>query len=185
MRTPARLIASVGVPNNLRMPPDTDINNALAISYAKAEQKVGAAAKKKKDPAIDAKLLTKFKGDYPPSLLAIMSGQPSADGMGFHQIAMQIGITTNALGKREDQMLVLCEGLIQNHISDGARYNSPGKRKAELQRMFRYTQDNVCYSYSKDAVRRLVPDDVLTLNYGIFAKERGGDREGPSQARAK
>lgn len=119
-----------------------------------------AAAKRKKDSTQDAALLAKFGGDFPPSLLRIMGGEATADGMGFHQIAMQIAITSNALAKKEDQMLALCEGLIQNHVSDGSRYNSPAKRKAELQRMFRYTADNVCYTYSKDAVRRLVPADV-------------------------
>jgi hypothetical protein len=120
-----------------------------------------AAAKRKKDSTQDAALLSKFKGEYPPSLLRVMAGEAAA-GVGFHQIAMQIAITSNALAKKEDQMLALCEGLIQNHVSDGSRYNTPVKRKAELQRMFRYTADNVCYTYSKDAVKRLVPVDVLT-----------------------
>ncbi len=143
-------------------PTPPTLNNNLAVSYAKAEQKVVAASKRKKDSTADAKLLAKFKGEFPPSLLRVMSGEIASDGMGFHQIAMQIGITSNDLGKKEEVILSLCEGLIHNHQSDGNRYNSPGKRKAELQRMHRYTSDNVCHTYSKDAVRRLVPADVPT-----------------------
>lgn len=47
-------------------------------------------------------------------------------------------------------------------MSDGSRYNTPAKRKAELQRMLRYTENNVCYTYSRDAVKRLVPADIPT-----------------------
>lgn len=133
------------------------LNQRLATFYAKAEQKVAAAAKKRKDHTADAKLLQLFKGDFPPSLLKVMAGRGTAEGMGFHQIAMQIAITANALGKKEDAALAACEGLIQNHVSDGSRYNTPVKRRVELQRMIRYIQDNPCYDYSSGALRKLVP----------------------------
>ena len=141
--------------------------------YAKAESKVIAAAKRKKDSTADAKLLTKFKGEYPPSLLNVMAGNATSDGIGFHQIAMQIAITTNALNKSEKAMLELCEGLIQNHVSDGARYNTPAKRRAELSRMYYYTRDNACYTYSKDAVRRLVPEGQPSPNLDGLAGSAG------------
>ena len=98
--------------------------------FAKAEQKVIAAAKRRKDSAKDVELLARFKGEYPPSLLRVMGGEPSAQGIGFHQIAMQIAITSNALGKKEPEMLALCEGLVQNHQSDGSRYNTPANDAA-------------------------------------------------------
>ena len=145
-------------------PTPPTLNQHLAVIYAKAESKVIAAAKRKKDATADAKLLTKFKGEYPPSLLNVMAGNATSDGIGFHQIAMQIAITSNALNKSEKAMLELCEGLIQNHVSDGARYNTPAKRRAELSRMYYYTRDNACYTYSKDAVRRLVPPGVPTTD---------------------
>jgi hypothetical protein len=44
-----------------------------------------------------------------------------APNLGFHKIALQIAITSNALGKTEDQMLEACAGLIGNHQSDGFR----------------------------------------------------------------
>lgn len=64
-------------------------------------------------------------------------------------------------------MLALCEGLIQNHVSDGSRYNMPAKRRAELSHQFRYTSDNPCYSYSRGAVRNLVPNLEVALQSGV------------------
>jgi len=138
------------------------LNQRLAVLYAKAEAKVLAAAKKKKDSSKDVELLARFKGEYPPSLLKIMAGDNPEPGTGFHPIAMQIAITSNELNKKEEEMLALCEGLIANHVSDGSRYNTAAKRRAELLRMFRYTQDNPCYRYSKGAVKKLLPQGMPT-----------------------
>ena len=77
--------------------------------YADAEQKVSAAVKRKKDSSKDAALLARFKGEFPPTLVKVMSGEGVKDGVGFHQLAMQIAITTNALGKPEDLMLKALE----------------------------------------------------------------------------
>jgi hypothetical protein len=163
-----------------RKPPTPTPTTPLAIIYAKAENAVIAAAKRRKGGEKDAALLAKFKGAFPPSLLKVMAGESHAGGVGFHQIALQIGITSNALGKREEDVIAACEGLIERHQSDGTRYNSPGKRREELKRMLRYTQDNVCYTYSKDAVRRLLPPEASTpdldgITDGSVAS--GGDRE--------
>lgn len=138
------------------------LNMKLAVIFAKAEQKVLAAQKRRKNSTHDAALLAKFQGQFPPSLAKVMSGEIVTEGLGFHQIALQIAITASALGKKEDSVLPLCEGLIANHQSDGNRYNSPAKRRAELQRMLRYCEGNVCYSYSRDAVRKLVPTGTPT-----------------------
>ena len=120
-----------------------ELNQRLAILYAKAQQKVEAAMKRRKSSAKDANLLNQFKGELPPSLLKIMAGETG--DIGFHPIAMQIGITANAIGMRLDKVLPLCEGLIQNHKSDGNRYNTPAKRRAEIERMYNYTHDNVSH----------------------------------------
>jgi hypothetical protein len=103
-------------------------------------------------------------------LLKVMAGEGTAEGMGFHQIAMQIAITASALGKKEEEVLALSEGLIQNHVSDGSRYNTPHRRKVELQRMLRYCEGNVCYSYSVGASRRrLVPREPAPPRSGRLA----------------
>ena len=172
-----------------RVPPTPDLpvqSQKLAVVYATAEQKVTAAAKKKKDNTKDRELLARFKGQFPPTLMKIMEGGPVADGTGFHQLAMQIAITCNALGKSEAQMLTACEGLIQNHQSDGSRYNSPTKRKAELSRMFHYTADNVCYSYSKGALKSIAPAGTSTADLdgldatagAVLCEDEDGDEHG-------
>lgn len=135
----------------------TTLSNKFAVLYAKAEAKLEAAMKRRKSSKQDGELLNKFKGAYPPSLLKIMAGEGMADNVGFHKIALQIVITTHALGKTEEQMLAACEGLLANHVSDGHRYNTPNKRRGELQRLFRYTEGNPCYEYRRDAVRSLLP----------------------------
>jgi len=133
------------------------LNQKLAVLYAKAEQKVAAAAKRKKNTVVDAALLKKFEGGFPPSLLKVMSGECVAEDLGFHKIAMQIAITANVLGKDEAATLALCEGLIANHVSDGIRYNTPHKRKIELARLHQYTLGNPCYSFSVGGLKSLLP----------------------------
>jgi hypothetical protein len=132
------------------------------VLYAQAEQKVTAVAKRKKDSTKDKALLARFKGEYPPTLARVMAGEGTATDAGFNQIAMQIAITSHALGKSEAQMLEACAGLIEKHVSDGSRYNTPAKRRMALSSMHAYTSNNICYSYSRDAVRKLAPEGADT-----------------------
>jgi hypothetical protein len=101
------------------------------VLYAQAEQKVTAVAKRKKDSTKDKALLARFKGEYPPTLARVMAGEGTATDAGLNQIAMQIAITSHALGKSEAQMLDACAGLIVKHVSDGSRYNTPAKRRMD------------------------------------------------------
>jgi len=133
-----------------------ELSSKLAVTYAKAEQKVAAAVKRRKESSKDVQLLAKFGGTYPPTVARLMAGEGLEEKIGFHQIALQVGVVSNALGKTEDEMLLACAGLIENHQSDGTRYNSPSKRRTELVRMFHYTAGNVCYPYSKGAVKALL-----------------------------
>ena len=139
--------------------------------YAQAEQGIIAASKRKKDSSKDAALLARFKWQFPPTLVKIMAGEGTKGDVGFHQIAMQVAITTNALGKSEALMLEACKGLIANHVSDGTRYSSPRARAAELSRMYHYTADNVCYTYSKGALRAIAPEGAATRDLdGVTAE---------------
>jgi hypothetical protein len=151
------------------------LSQKLAVMYAKAESKIDAAAKKKKDAKKDFELLAKFKGAYPPSLAAVMNGTIVNETTGFHTIALQVAITSNALGKSEEQMIAAAEGVIANHKSDGTRYNTPQKRKNELLRLYSYTQDNPCYEYSRDAVRRLVPIGTASADLDGLTPEASGE----------
>lgn len=136
-----------------------ELNQRLAVEFAKAEQKVVGAFKRRKDSSKDLELLARFKGEFPPSLQKVMAGETLCQG-GFQQVAMQIAISANAIGKKEEDVIALCEGLVQNHVSDGTRYNTPVKRRAELSRMLQYTEGNLCYAYSRSAVRALLPKDT-------------------------
>ena len=69
----------------------------LAVLYAKASGKIESAAKRKKGAKKDFELLARFKGQFPPSLAKILAGEGTAENVGFHQIALQVAITANAL----------------------------------------------------------------------------------------
>lgn len=49
-----------------------------------------------------------------------MAGEAVNPGAGFHKLALQIAITSNALGKKEDEILAACEGLVEKHQLDRA-----------------------------------------------------------------
>lgn len=134
----------------------------LALIYATAAQKVENAFKNRKTNEGDKRLLAKFGGKFPATLQRIMAGETVNPDAGFHSIALQIGITANALGISEEAVLNQCEGLVNNHVSTGNRYNTPGKRKVELQRLLRYTADNPCYEFSKGAIKSISSKDADT-----------------------
>jgi hypothetical protein len=150
------------------------LNNKLAVLFASAEKKIEAAGKRKKDSQKDLKLLERFKGAFPPSLESVMRGEGAAN-VGFHKIALQVAITANALGKKEDEVLAACAGLVEKHESDGKRYNTPAKRRMELQRMLQYTDGNPCYEYSMDAVKSVVPRDKPTPDLLGLTEEVAGE----------
>lgn len=136
--------------------------HGLAVIFAKAQAKIDVAVKNKKSGEADKKILLRFGGKFPPSLEKIMQGEPTREGSGFHNIALQIAITANALGKTEAETTAACEGLFENHVSEGYRYNTPGKRKTELERLLRYTDGNPCYEFAKGAVKSICAKETDT-----------------------
>lgn len=64
--------------------------------------------------------------------------------------------------------------MVEKHQSDGTRYNTPAKRRTELQRMHRYTQDNPCYEYRRDPVRALLPLGTPTPDLDGLTDEASG-----------
>lgn len=153
-----------------------ELNADLALLYEKARTKVESAARAKaKVGQRDTALLQRFKGDWPPTLIRIMQGEGVAPGAGFHQLAMQIAITAHALGKTEEETLRLSEGLIETHVSDGRRYNSPSRRRAELSRLYAYCADNVCYSYSAGALKVLCAPDTDTSDLDGMPGDAGAN----------
>lgn len=118
---------------------------------AKAKVSKAAAKSKKQKPV-------RFPDEL-PSFDALLNGDGIKDGTGFHPIAMQIAITAHARGMTLEELVEKSSGLCEKHESDGYRYDTPAKRKAELVRMYDYTDDNPCYTYSPHAVC-----DLLTHN---------------------
>ena len=96
-------------------------SSKMAVEFTNAEQKVAAAVKRRKQSSKDVELLAKSQGEYPPTILKLMHGIGIEDGTGFNSIALQVGITSNALGTSEDDMLEASADLIENHKSDGTR----------------------------------------------------------------
>jgi len=138
-----------------------ELNPSLAALFLKAQTKVEEANKRRaKAGTADEALLAKFKGQFPPTMERIMRGEGLLDGVGFHKVAMQLAITANALGKTADQLVEASEGLIKTHAGDSSRYGSPRKRREELRRMWEYTHDNPCYSYSRGGLRALLHPDT-------------------------
>ena len=141
-----------------------ELNPQLALLYSTSHDKVDKASKNRKKSKLDTNLLKRFGKDVPPSILSAMSGENLADGVGFQKIAMQLSLAAHALGKTEEQFLSLCDGLCENHVSDGTRYNTPSKRRNELSRMFQYLQDNPCYDFSIGGIKALLHPDTQTTD---------------------
>ena len=86
------------------------------------------------------------------------------------------------VGADRDEMLALCDGLIENHHSDGVRCNTKSKRRDELVRMHRHTRGNVCSNFPTEptlpfvraALLRIIDADSKTDNRsGTVGKSRG------------
>lgn len=125
----------------------------LSISYSKAAQKVQEKIKERSKRKRDPKAREKATSD---SIEFMMNGLGLKPGIGFHTLALQLGIIANTAGWTEDELVEKCENLIASHESDGNRYNTPDKRREELRRMHRYTADNPMYEFSIGAVKVLL-----------------------------
>lgn len=149
--------------------------HGLAVLFAKACQKIDSATKNKKSGEADKKLLLKFGGKFPPSLEKIMQGAPTNADTGFHNIALQIAVTANALGKTEAETVAACEGLFQNHVSTGYRYGTPAKRKAEVERLLRYTEGNPGYLFAKNAIKSICEKGADTSDLDGATESAGAE----------
>lgn len=101
--------------------------------------------------------------DTLPSFEAMLRGEGIKSDVGFHQLAMQIAITAHAKGMDKKTLLEAAEGLCKTHESDSARYGSESKRRAELDRMWEYTDDNPCYTYNAGAITGLLTHSAPDL----------------------
>lgn len=152
----------------------------LALVYAKAAQKVDEKLKKrgkfKTDPNAKARAAC-------ASISLAMMGQGLKPEAGFQYIAMQLAIAATTAGTALEKFLEDCTGLIDTHEGNGLRYNTPGKRKAELERMFNYVYENPMYEFSIGAVKALLSHTAPDLD-GI-AVEAGDIQAGIAEAAAE
>lgn len=144
---------------------NVDLHLMFVGAKQKVEERLAQRAKRKRDPA--AKEKAKM-----PSIKLMMMGKGLRQDVGFHQIAMQIAITAVAAGQKPEQMIEDCALLCENHVSDGDRYNTPEKRRAELLRLFDYMLDNPGYEFSVGAIKSILVHEAPDLdNLPVSEKE--------------
>lgn len=152
--------------------------------FDKARATVDKALKNRAKAKNDVEILKRFKGEFPPTVARLMAGIGVAPKKGFHQIAMQLAITANALGKSSDKLVEACEGLCQTHESDSPRYNSPRKRKEELRRMWEYTHDSPVYEFSAGGIKSLCDLNTSTPDIdalAVVADAKGNAPDGDTE----
>jgi len=142
----------------------------FALVYDAASQKIAGIKRKKIKPVTSAEL-----GKAAPELAQILAGENLSD-IGFNKIAMQLCIYAREANWSEDILVEKANGLLQNHASDGYRYNTPTKREHELRRMFSYVEDNPAYEYSIDFLK-----SCLTRPSRTGVTDSGEHGEGESE----
>lgn len=130
----------------------------LASIYAEAKSKVEKATEKRAKAKNES--LARFEGETPSSILALMRGETAREGVGFQQLSTQLAIVAHELKWSEEAFIQNCQGLCENHDSDGSRYNTPDKRRKELRRMYQYMDGNPCYTFSVSAVASVMEKGV-------------------------
>lgn len=134
-----------------------DLAGVWTVAKAKVEEAIKRRKSSPDGKKMQQELLNSFKGQFPPSLLKIMRGEVQS-AVGFNQTAMQIAITAHALGKKREDVLKECEGLLEKHQSDSRRYASRKSREEELLHQYDYMEGNPCYSFSRGAVKSILPE---------------------------
>lgn len=130
------------------------------ILFEKARQDVTEKLDKRKKKSLNLDFL---KRGVPPTLTAMLEGKGFKEGVGFHQIAMQLAIMTAEMGWSEDKLVEQAQGLCASHDGDGSRYSGHSQRENELRRMHRYVDSNPCYSFSPGAMKSLLTHRAVDL----------------------
>ena len=125
----------------------------FALAFDEAVQKVGKI-KPRKVKAVTPAVLQ----DAMPVFSRLASGKAKAD-CGFNNLAMQLALYARECRWTEDAFIGACAGVIENHESDGSRYNSARKRDAELRRMFWYVEDNTNLDFGTGALKSCMGKD--------------------------
>lgn len=164
-------------PQAVTTPPST--NPAFAMLFERSREKVLNNMRTKKKRVEKASALLKpwqDAGMTPPSIDRIMSGQDLSPTAGFQAIAMQLAVYAATVGMPEAEFLDRCRGLMDAHVSDGVRYNTPERRRNELSRMWQYMTENSLYDFEVGPVARLLKQGTDTSDLGIMETQDTGDR---------
>lgn len=167
-------------PEIVLSPPTT--NSKLMMLFERAKDKASAHMRgRKKRQEKSSRLLDPWKksGKTPSAIEALMSGDGVAEGAGFQSLSMQLAIYATSVGIALNEFLSRCAGLCEKHVSDSRRYNTPGKRKDELARMWRYMDESALYDFDVGPLVVLVAPGVSIADLGVIEKEDAEDRPAP------
>lgn len=128
----------------------------FAIMYDTALQKVAKHKPKASKPTPPHVLAEQL-----PLFNKLATGSANTAG-GFNVIAMQLALYGRESKWDEETLVRACRGVIENHQSDGSRYNSARRREAELRRMFYYLEDNPSFEYSAAGIKSCFPKQAPT-----------------------
>lgn len=178
--TPEKYKELVASPRPLFQPPKPTYAPEFALLFDTQKDLVEKRLKGRRKGVKDRKLIEYYKGEVPPTIEKIMSGEVVDPDKGFHSTALQIAIAARDLGLTREEVLEKCEGLCNRaHESDGRRYNTPDKRRKELARLLEYMEDNPCYSFSIGGLKSVVihTHDASDLDISDVPRAEEGDLE--------
>ena len=151
-------------PRHMKDPPAPTVVPGMAALYSSACDKLALRIKNAGKSKADKSLIAKFNGKVPPTIASVMAGEGIKAGVGFNQIAIQLSATAHALGLKLDDYISQCEGLCQKHSGDGLRYDTPAKRRAELTRLYHYTQDYPGFEFMVGPIKNMLAEGVKSLD---------------------
>jgi len=128
-------------------------STSLIAQYSKIKSEVEKQMKARKK-RLDSQFAKNLNGEWPESVLRLMSGENLSRDVGLNKIALQLGILSCSIGKDLDAHLDACKGLIEKYRGDG--HASGLAVKKELIRMYRYAEDNICYGYEPAAMASIM-----------------------------
>lgn len=122
----------------------------FALTYDSFFQKISKLKPAKSKQATPAELQRSQ-----PDVQKVLEGNVNPDA-GFNKIALQIALYARDSGWTSADLVKKAEKLLENHQSDGSRYNSPARRAVELQRMMDYLEDNPAYNFAASGIRAIL-----------------------------
>lgn len=143
----------------------------FAMLFERSRDKVTQSMRtRKKRQERSSALLAPWKAAKrtPPTIERLMAGEGIAEGAGFQSIAMQISIYATSVEMSLAELLDRTKGLCENHVSDSRRYNTPGKRREELQRMWEYMGENALYDFEVGPIVKLVAPGSDVSDLGVL-----------------